>query len=528
MVDLQAFPGEIFNTVIEHLVIAVGIQKAVILRTVNQAFDAAILQAICISQVVDIDDPATPRLASDMVPTLRGKIIAVKSHFADPASKSYLYVVAQVNRTLDNLISETREELLKSRHESIAAAVNLVDSGPIDAKLEAQNLLSGAAIIGDSSVIKSLLECDESSSASADVNGLTPYFHSPLTLAAGRGHFAIVCHLLEYGARLDSVAGDWHEDHNLTDQADWNNQSEAVRFLSLSREPPSALRAAVLGGHGDIVHLLLRPQFRLPTTNIEYLRAVLAGAEAGRLDLIEALFKAIGKDLSDFTGLGREMIWAAIRCDQKEVVQMLLNSGVDINAFPYPDMRRHHGTLQIAASLGNTSMVRFLIERGADVSLDTFNDRVGNLPIEGASLCGQEEVVQLLIGHGAEPVKAFLSAAEGGQPRVLKSLLSRFPDLPYREGGEIGQRAFYKAMFTSNLTAMAILVEAGVPLNDGYESSSALPLNIAKQVSGAWVIKYLISLGAQDTNKEAAASVSESTVRGVRVSERTWEWVSKY
>ena len=527
MIDLQAFPDEIFNIIIEHLVIAIGIQKAVLLRTVNQAFDAAILQAICVSQVIDIDDPATPNLASQMVPTLRGKIIAVKSHFVDVASKSYISVVAKVSRTLDTLIGETNEELVKSRRESIAGAVILVDSDPIDAKVEAQNLLSGAAIVGNLPVLKSLLERNESLSASADVNDLTPYFHSPLTLAAAWGHLGIVRHLLDCGARLDSVSSYWNEHRKLTDQADWNCQDEEIRYISLYQQGPSALRAAVLGGHEDIVHLLLRPQYRLHTTSLEYLRAVLAGARAGRLDLIEALFKAIGKDLSDFTDFGKEMIWAAIRCDQKEVVQMLLDNGVEINAFPYPDFRQYHGTLQLAASLGNTSMVRFLIERGADVSFNELH-RAGNLPIEGAALCGQEEVVELLIEHGADPVMAFRSAAQGGQPRLLKSLLSRFIDLPYREGGEIGIIAFWRACGARNLTAITILVEAGVSLNDRYEYSPELPLNLAKKYFGPWLVNHLISLGAQETDEETSAREREYNVRGVRTSERTWEWVGKY
>jgi hypothetical protein len=62
----------------------------------------------------------------------------------------------------------------------------------------------------------------------------------------------------------------------------------------------------------------------LDTDSTEYLRAILAGASSGRLDLIEALFQMIGKDLSEFHGLGGEMLLNAVRCDQKEVVQWLV------------------------------------------------------------------------------------------------------------------------------------------------------------------------------------------------------------
>lgn len=536
MVNLQAFPNDIFNCIIERLVITIGIHKAILLRTVNRSFNAAILEAICVSQIVDIYDPATPNLVRSMGPTLRGKVFVVKSHSAEVTSKSHLSVIANVNLKLDTLTGETDEETTKCRHESIAQAVGIVHSvsqwgkEPVDAKLEAQNLLSGAIIIGDLSLVKSLLASGESSPTLADVNGATPYFGRPLTLAAAWGHLEIVRFLLDCDARPDLFSSRYQPgEDSKGENTDWDPQDEASLWhVSSYRDPPaSALRAAVLGGYEDIVHLLLLPQYRLSSTKFEYLRAVLAGARVGRLDLIQTLFEAVGKCLSDFPGLGREMIWEAIRYDQKEVVQMLLDEGVDINAFPVPDNRTYRGTLQIAASLGNISMVRFLIERGADVNFVGFN-RAGNLPIEVAARCGQEEVVVLLLEQGSDPARALRSAAEGGQSRVVKLLLDRFPDLPQREEGDVGREALWKALAVRNLTAIAMLVKGGVSLNEGYEYSATLPINLAKQGLGSWVVEHLISLGAQDTDAVAFTDKNPVNVGGVLVSERTWEWVGKY
>ena len=522
---LQVLPSEIFDLIIDHLVVAIGIQKAVLLRTTNRAFDVSIIRAICITQVIDIDDPATANLASRIDPTLRGMILAVKSLFTIGARKGYLSTVANVNRTLDSMINEPEQKLVKLRHEAVAGAVLLVDDCPVDAKIEAQNVLSGAAITGNISTLKSLLDHSEGLSYRVDVNGFTPYFHSPLTLAAARGHLGVVRQLLDCGARLDAVSSYWRQHRNLASQAEWNSQDEEIRHLALCEEPPSALRAAARGGHADIVHLLLRPEHRLPIASLEYLRAILASAEAGRLDLIGALFRAIRKDLSGFTGLGNEMLWVATRYDRKDVVQMLLDNGVDIDAFP-DRFRTYYGALQIAASLGNTSMVHFLIDRGADVNLNG-QGRDGYLPIEGAARCGQEEVVELLIKHGAHPSEALRSAAEGGQPRLMKLMLSRFPDLLNLEG-DTGREALWKALAAGNLTAISMLVEGGVSLNDGYEHPSLLPLDLAKKYYGPWVVDHLISLGAQGTDVEGSVRRMNINVRCVRVSERTWEWVGKY
>ena len=524
MIDLQAFPDDIFNRIIERLVIIIGIQKAVGLRTVNRLFNAAILEAICVSQVVDIYDPATPYLVSYIASTLRSKIFVVKSRFANATSKSHLFVIANVNRTLDTVIGETQEELVKYRHESVAEMVSFMHSvsswgdEPVDAKLEAQNLLSGAIIIGNLPVVKLLLASKESSPALAEINGATPYFGRPLTLAAARGHLEIVHYLLDCGARPDMFSG-----HDRPGEDSQDN--ELLQRVTRYRDPPaSALCAAILGGYEDIAHLLLLPQYRISSTKFEYLRAILAGVRVGRLHLIQTLFKTIGKSPSDFPGLGNEMIREAIRYDRKEVVQMLLGNGVDINAFPDRDIRKYRGTLHIAASLGNSSMVRFLIERGADVN---FNNS-GSLSIEAAARCGQEEIVEMLLEQGADPVAALRSAAEGGQPRVIKLLLDKFADLPNRDEGNAGREALWKALAARNLMAITILVKGGVSLNEGYEYPSLLPINLAKQGSGPWVVNHLISLGAQETDTIAFTDKYPVNIGGVLVSERTWEWVGKY
>jgi hypothetical protein len=64
MLNLQDLPNEVLLLIIEELVRTIGIYNAVLLRSVSHTFDAALLHAICNSQVnsqvVEIEDEATP------------------------------------------------------------------------------------------------------------------------------------------------------------------------------------------------------------------------------------------------------------------------------------------------------------------------------------------------------------------------------------------------------------------------------------------------------------------------------------
>ncbi|KAK8039967.1 ankyrin repeat domain containing protein [Apiospora rasikravindrae] len=589
MSGLQAFPGELLEFVLEQLVVIIGIQKAVRLRTVSRAFDAAILHAICVRQVVDIDDPATPCLASRVEPGLRGRIIAAKSRSASATAatgtadgiKSHISVVATVNQLLDGLLGEDEDpELRRRRRESIAQAVlpvkevraddvygspdshDMVDQllgkigpdrdAPLDHVLvEGQNLLSGAVVTGNLALLKLLLQQHPNVRLPASgrlpsrwsgVSGVTPYFPNLVTLAATWGHLEVVRHLLSCGARIDSESKAWRTRLSPASQADWpasdwyEERDHFMIMYLLSKYGPSTspLCAAVRHGHGHIVRLLLRPEHRLPLNSIEYLSAILAGAEAGRLDLIEILLEMIGKRLSDFPGLESELLWAAVRCGHQHIVEKLLDCGADVDALPNSS-RQYYGALTIAASRGNMAMVRLLLERGAEVNIDG-PDRPGHLPIQAAARSGQEEVVQLLLEHGADPRAAAVAAAQGGQPRVLRALLSRFPDLLRRgtETWETGQEALAWTLQTKNLTTLTVLVnEAGVDLED-CSLDGDLPCGwpsyrLRRRLLGRWVVEHLIALGARTTTDEDEEFDSDSVpIRGVYVSERTWEWVSKY
>lgn len=534
LVTLQTLPPEVFDLVIEQLLPTIGIFKALRLRATSRAFNSAILQAICVTQVIDTCDPALEHLLDSMDPKLRGKIIATQSISARNAAgrKTYVSIVAKMTHALQTLTNETDDAIVRRWRESIAEVVNVHPREHLANQSDAQNLLCAAATLGDVSILKLLMEGEKS--GSADVNGLTTFFDQPLTLAAAGGHVDAVHYLLNNGARLHSapipvVRG--------FVQADYNKMDLRLRRLVLGhRRPRTGLRTAVLGGHTDVVRLLLQPEHRLETGSLEYLRAMMAAASAGRLDLAEAILEATGQDWFSFDWLRFEpeglslrsfMMWKAVAHDRVEFAEFLLSTGIDVNAFR-DRFGSYRGTLEHAAVKGHVRMVRFLIERGADVELGGVSNR---FPGRQAAECGQEEVVDLLIQHGANPVHAFRGAAAGGQVRLLDHLLRRFPDLPDREGGEVGRKALISALSTG-LATITRLVEAGVSLNDGWKPVN-LPLDVAKKSYGLWVVNHLRALGAKETDEDTRIfdendPLGQRRIRSITVSERTWTWLGRY
>jgi hypothetical protein len=50
MCGLQTLSNDLIDIIVQHLVVKIGNYKAVLLRTVNRAFHAAILEAICVKK----------------------------------------------------------------------------------------------------------------------------------------------------------------------------------------------------------------------------------------------------------------------------------------------------------------------------------------------------------------------------------------------------------------------------------------------------------------------------------------------
>lgn len=566
-------PNELLCQIVEQLVISIGICKAVRLRSVNRKwtppcrllfsrsphlgyFNEAILQAICVSQVVDIDDPAiSPSLRNSIPASLRGRIYLTKSRTSVSDHAQHLSVIADVNLALDNL-THPYGKYRDQQHQLIAQAVagsmasTFAGSFPfvrfdsifkhfqINAERKALHILCGAIIIGDLSLVERLLWMD----SSLDIDAESPFFGRPLPLAAAWGHFSIVEYLLQLGANphLGPVSKAYDADFHPSFQD---------CFREISGTP---LQAATQGGHEDIVRLLLKPQYRRTYTEGEYLQAIIDGAHGGHLNIIKLLLQVIKRDITDIPGR-QQILWEAVRHNHTDIAELVLRSGIDVNSFPafyrYP---MYESVLNVAAAQGNIRMVQRLLDAGCDVTRsgdvsyqwDT-EYRQYEQPIESAARCGQVEVVKLLLEKGANPIGALYRAAESGQARVIQLLLGKVPGLihnAFDASRNVGPLALRIAIEYKNPTIISLLVDAGVPINDMSDYPRSYPNFIAKVISSQWIVDYLISIGARDHEFSGVPNKSDRfselyletfeecspSSGGTHVTRRTWEWAGKY
>ncbi|KAI1375327.1 ankyrin [Hypoxylon crocopeplum] len=569
-INLEAFPLEVLIIIMEQLVLSIGITKAVRLRSVNKSFNTSILFAICESQVVCIYDQATPHLSKRIPPPLKGRILLTKS-LACEATTKLPAVIASVNKALDHLTHPIKEDQIR-QHLAIAEAVAGMawSTYPLsqrrhrdaDAETEAQNVLSGAVVLGNLPLIKSLLEGPIPALARA--NSESPFFGRPLQLAAAWGHLPVVRYLLDCGAdphatscyssdpeKLDveddlnddpnSVNEDsddgWGSDSDYSDDDEtteddeateddiwkWREQVRLLDWYVYRSAAGSALRAAALGGHEDIVRLLLEPQYRISPSKPEYFRAVVAGARGGHIHLCQLLIHTIGKHLSDCPGVGDAMLREGIRHGQKAIVQMLLDDGVNVNGEPYFD---GCPPLSIAASQGNGRMVQFLLDRGARTIFKAPWPSSRMSPIQFAARGGHQEVVEILLQHGNHPMTALRCAIRQGQ-----KLRHEFPARIEVLG---------EAIEIKNPRMISLLVNFGIQLDDlddEYIQVEPLIVRAKTMAGGCWIADFLLSIGANDEEvdeDERQDNFSEDDfdqapeIDGVTITRRTWDWIGKY
>jgi len=190
------------------------------------------------------------------------------------------------------------------------------------------------------------------------------------------------------------------------------------------------------------------------------------------IDILKQYLRDIkqhGVDLDNSDVFGFTLLISAAEKGDTEVVNVLLEAGVDIDK---ADSRKVYTPLIVAAEKGNKEVVEVLLAAGADV--DKASDSQGCTPLIFAANEGHIEIVNVLLEAGADVDKAV---------DVDKAIIP------------LGYTPLLVAAHEGYTEVVKVLLEAGADVNKG-DAQNTTPLCIAAQMGHIEVVAELLKYGA--------------------------------
>ena len=224
-----------------------------------------------------------------------------------------------------------------------------------------------------------------------------------------------------------------------------------------------------IGGHTSMLHEAIHKKL---------------GAE-----VISALISA-GADLSETNFEEATALHIAVeKKSNKATIQALIEAGVDLNAKDTRDRTPLH---YAAIYKLPKAVLQLLIDAGADVNA---KDRNGSTPLKEAKSYDYQEMVDLLIEHGAK--ESLFDLIEGNASvKEIKTAIA--------EGADVNEKIslnketpLHIAVKKANKGAIQALIEAGADLN-AKDKDGNTPLGRAKS-SGYLNVNLLIKHGAKES-----------------------------
>jgi ankyrin repeat protein len=304
---------------------------------------------------------------------------------------------------------------------------------------------------------------------------------TPASWAAENGNLAIIQHLIESGAKVDT-------------------KEETFGQTPLS--------IAAQNGHTAAVQWLIGKEADIESLNNSGQTPLSVAAQHGH-DAVVRLLLSAGADIESKSDSGRTPLSYATENGNLSVVDLLLHDGADIES----NSTSSQTPLAWAAENGNVEVARLLLDRGANIES---RSGYGRTPLSWAAQTGHEAVVKLLLDRGAqiEAVSSYgqtaLSlAVENGKVSVVKLLLERGADVNSRSGS--GRTPLSWSTETGDAVVTKLLIDKGAEL-DAKDISGSTPLAWAVENGNLAAVRLLLEKGAYldpvDDNERTPLSIA--------------------
>ena len=422
-----------------------------------------------------------------------------------------------------------------------------------------RNLLHAAAEGGNTSIVKSMLSCGIDIDSKDDESSATPLIiavkenhvevvkyllqkgadislttednkRNALHIASQEGSVAVIEMLLSYDLRPDPRDG---EGNTPLACAAANGQIEAVNCLLEHGADPflkgqngwSLLHFAAQSGNVVIIETMLSKGLdidsRAQTLGIT---PAMVSIRFGKLEALKYLLEK---------GDGTTPLMVAAAMGQERAVNLLLSKGAD----PHLKNLMGKNLLHVAAQGGNTSIVKkalsydididskdegsatpliiavkgnhvkvvkFLLQRGADMSLTYGPDKMNVLHI--ASQEGSVAVIEMLLSYDLRPDPRdgegntpLACAAANGQIEAVNCLLEHGAD-PFLKG-QNGWSLLHFAAQSGNVVIIETMLSKGLDIDSRAQTLGITPAMVSIRFGKLEALKYLLEKGAHGSLK---------------------------
>jgi ankyrin repeat protein len=322
--------------------------------------------------------------------------------------------------------------------------------------------------------------------------------HPPLVEAVRYGEREILQVLLDAQARHHYDGLDPLADGSALEEAVKKHDTGVIRMLLDATDDiqetasrfGNSLPLAVSQGDKDLIIALLDAGADPANAKDEITVALISASRRGDVEMARILVRA-GVDVD--AQCGQALCEASYR-NYEEIVHVLLEASAAVN------MKHDVETaLGVASRLGDTKIVKLLLDAGADV------DAAGGWALCTASGRGHKEVVHYLLEAGA-PVNmkrngqmALQAASRWGHTKIVRMLIHAGADVDAGCGW-----ALHVASSKGCEEIVRVLIEAGATVNMKHNGETAL--EVASYRGRAKIVRMLLAAGA-DVNVQCCQAL---------------------